>query len=252
MSDSPPSSHPSYSPTIEPVMAGVQSSTPVPALPRRTLQGLILKAWRARAIAALAGIVCFLALPPWFGWATRTVGAWDLAVLVLIGEAWFVILRTDPQRARERAVALDPGRAALLAVSFGASVISLVAAVVMIRQPPMAAAADPTWPRAVLGLTAIIGAWTLLHTAFTFHYAGLYYAEPDMDGGLEFRGGPPDDADFAYFAFGIGMTFQIPDVNVTNRQMRRVVLAHQLVSFAYNTAILALIINLLAGRLTGS
>jgi uncharacterized membrane protein len=48
------------------------------------------------------------------------------------------------------------------------------------------------------------------------------------------------------------MTFQIPDVNVTNRQMRRVVLAHQLVSFAYNTAILALIINLLAGRLTGS
>jgi uncharacterized membrane protein len=90
----------------------------------------------------------------------------------------------------------------------------------------------------------------LLHTAYTLHYAGLFYADPDMAGGLEFRGGPPDDADFAYFAFGIGMTFQIPDVNVTNRQMRRVVLAHQLVSFAYNTAILALVVNLLAGRLT--
>ena len=70
-----------------------------------------------------------------------------------------------------------------------------------------------------------------------------------MTKSLEFRGGPPDDADFAYFAFGIGMTFQIPDVNVTTRQMRRVVLFHQLLAFAYNTAILALIVNLLAGRL---
>jgi uncharacterized membrane protein len=214
---------------------------------RRTLQKHILRAWPARVIAALAGIICFVALPPWLGWETRFVGAWDLAVLVLIGEAWFVILRSDPQRARDRAVAEDPGRAALLAVSFGASVTSLVAAVVMIRHAQIVA---PEGLRPALGLVAIVGAWTLLHTAFTLHYAGLYYAEPEMDGGLEFRGGLPDDADFAYFAFGIGMTFQIPDVNVTNRQMRRVVLAHQLVSFAYNTAILALVVNLLAGRLT--
>ena len=240
MSDSPSSSHRRYGPTIEPVMDGGPSPTPVPAVLRRAVKKLIT--------AVLAGVICFVVLPPWLGWATRSVAAWDLAVLVLVSEAWFVILRSDPQRARERAVAEDPGRAALLAVSFGASFVSLLAAVVMIRHGQIVA---QDGLRAGLGLIAIIGAWTLLHTAFTLHYAGLYYAEPDMDGGLEFRGGPPDDADFAYFAFGIGMTFQIPDVNVTNRQMRRVVLAHQLVSFAYNTAILALIINLLAGRLTG-
>jgi uncharacterized membrane protein len=218
-------------------------------LPGNRSQRPTLGAWLAWGTAAVAGILCFAALPPWLGWATRSVAAWDLAVLVLVCEGWFVILRSDPQRARERAVAEDPGRVALLAVAFGASVISLVAAVVVITQAQKVAPDAPAWLRITLGLTAIIGAWTLLHTAFTLHYAGLYYADPDMTESLEFRGGPPDDADFAYFAFGIGMTFQIPDVNVTTRQMRRVVLFHQLLAFAYNTAILALIVNLLAGRL---
>ena len=70
-----------------------------------------------------------------------------------------------------------------------------------------------------------------------------------VPGSLTFTGGPPDDADFAYFAFGIGMTFQVPDVKVTCREMRRSVLFHQIISFAYNTTILALIINLVAGRI---
>ena len=151
------------------------------------IQKPTLGAWLARGIAAVAGILCFAALPPWLGWATRSVAAWDLAVLVLVGEGWFVILRSDPQRARERAVAEDPGRAALLAVAFGASVISLVAAVVVITQAQMVAPDAPAWLRTTLGLTAIIGAWTLLHTAFTLHYARLYYADPDMTDSLEFR-----------------------------------------------------------------
>jgi uncharacterized membrane protein len=216
-----------------------------PGKPRRPALG----AWLARGIAAVVGILCFALLPPWLGLATRAVAAWDLAVLVLVGEGWFIILRSNPQRARERAVVEDPGRAALFAVAFGASVISLVAAVVVITKSQMMAPEAPAWLDTTLGLTAIVGAWTLLHTAFTLHYARLYYADPDMGESLEFRGGPPDDVDFAYFAFGIGMTFQIPDVDVTTRQMRLVVLTHQLISFAYNTAILALIVNLLAGRL---
>jgi uncharacterized membrane protein len=206
-----------------------------------------LGAWLARGIAAVAGILCFAVLPAWLGWETRAVAAWDLGVLVLVGEGWFVILRSDPQRARERAVAEDPGRAALLAVAFGASAISLVAAVAVITKAEMLAPNAPAWLRTTLGLTAIIAAWTLLHTAFTLHYARLYYGDPEMTNSLEFRGGQPDDADFAYFSFGIGMTFQIPDVDVTTREMRRVVLFHQLISFAYNTAILALVVNLLAG-----
>jgi uncharacterized membrane protein len=219
--------------------------------PPPALQKPALGVWSARAIAALAGIICFLVLPAWLGGVMRAVAAWDLAVLVLVCEGWFVILCSDPERARRRAVAEDPGRLAILLVSLGASVISLMAAVLVIGQVPvlLGPREAPVWLQMALALGAIVGAWMLLHIAFTLHYARLFYAGPGTTDSLTFRGGPPDDADFAYFAFGIGMTFQVPDVNVTNRQMRRVVLAHQMISFAYNTAILALVINLIAGRL---
>ena len=58
---------------------------------------------------------------------------------------------------------------------------------------------------------------------------------------------PPDDWDFAYFAFTIGMCFQVSDVSVVGHSMRRIVLGHSLLSFAYNTAILALALNVVAG-----
>ena len=204
---------------------------------------------RMRAIAAVVGIICFAILPRSLGSAIRAVAAWDLAVLVLVAEGWYVILRSDPERAERRAVAEDPGRFAILAVSFGASLISLMVAIFVIGQDQSVVPETQVWLRTVLGLAAIVGAWTLLHTAFTLHYARLYYADPGRTNCIEFHGGPPDDADFAYLAFGIGMTFQVPDVKVNSRSVRRVVLMHEVISFAYNTAILALVINLIAGHL---
>jgi len=66
---------------------------------------------------------------------------------------------------------------------------------------------------------------------------------------LDFPGSEPDDVDFAYFAFGVGMTFQVADVAVTSKRMRRVVLKHSLFSFWYNLAIIALLINVVAGHI---
>ena len=83
-------------------------------------------------------------------------------------------------------------------------------------------------------------------------YAHLYYRDDaEGEGGLKFPGEhKPDDYDFAYFAFTIGMCFQVSDVLVTSRQIRRSVLFHAVISFAYNTVILALVLNLLFGILT--
>jgi uncharacterized membrane protein len=101
-----------------------------------------------------------------------------------------------------------------------------------------------------LCLIAVGLAWTLTHTSYTLRYAHLFYRENDHEGGLEFPGrDEPDDFDFAYFAFTIGMTFQVSDVGVTSPLIRRTVLAHALLSFAYNTVIIALAINILAGFL---
>ena len=101
----------------------------------------------------------------------------------------------------------------------------------------------------------VAGGWLLLSTAYTLHYARLYYGEDDEPGGLVFPSASPesitmpDDKDFAYLSFTVGMTFQVSDVQVTTTRMRRAILLHAIVSFIYNLAILALVINVIAGRI---
>ncbi|MGH8575840.1 MAG: DUF1345 domain-containing protein [Gammaproteobacteria bacterium] len=93
----------------------------------------------------------------------------------------------------------------------------------------------------------------------TLHYAHLFYSStarrppPHNDRGLDFPGEPnPDYLDFAYFAFVIGMTCQVSDVQVTSQSMRKLVLLHGVLSFGFNTLILALSINVLAQMLERS
>lgn len=67
-------------------------------------------------------------------------------------------------------------------------------------------------------------------------------------GGLAFPNDPePDYLDFAYFSFVVGMTFQVSDVQITSSQIRRLALLHGLLSFGYNTVIVALSINIISG-----
>jgi uncharacterized membrane protein len=49
-----------------------------------------------------------------------------------------------------------------------------------------------------------------------------------------------------YFSFVIGMTAQVSDVGITDRTIRRTATAHGVISFAFNTALLALTINIAA------
>ncbi len=98
-------------------------------------------------------------------------------------------------------------------------------------------------------LTSVALAWGLTQTAFTLRYAHLYYRENDGVGGVSFPGqDQPTYFDFAYFAFTIGMCFQTSDVCVTSPTIRRTVLLHAIISFVYNTAIIAFVLNLVFGR----
>lgn len=102
------------------------------------------------------------------------------------------------------------------------------------------------------GLT-IVGSWLLVHTIFASHYARLYYQEGKTlaeckDDGLDFPGDTePDYWDFLYFSFVIGMTSQVSDVAVRSRTLRRLSLLHGILSFFFNTSLLAMTINLVAG-----
>ena len=100
---------------------------------------------------------------------------------------------------------------------------------------------------------SVLLSWTLVHTILTFHYAHLYYDDSVNDKtqnrkGLSFPSeNLPDYLDFAYFSFVIGMTFQVSDVEVTDKIMRRLVLLHGLISFMLNTFVVALTVNFIAG-----
>lgn len=106
--------------------------------------------------------------------------------------------------------------------------------------------------RVVTAFVTVSASWLTLQTLFALHYAHEYYArdtETGHDqGGLAFPGGePPDDWDFLHFAVVIGVAAQTADIAFTSRTMRRLGTIHSLIAFAFNTLVLALTVNLLAG-----
>ena len=111
-------------------------------------------------------------------------------------------------------------------------------------------------PLLLAGSGALLG-WFVLHTVMAFRYANLHYFDdpttPDDEShDLEFPGcAEPGVWDFLYFSFVIGMTWQVSDIQITSRRLRRIVLFHALISFAYNTVILALSINIVSGLIQG-
>ena len=134
-------------------------------------------------------------------------------------------------------------------IALAASAVGLAAAAVLLRRPEAFAPPGQVGLLVASAAGAVAGAWVLMHTTFTLHYAHLYYRAGGAPEGLAFVGGPPDDRDFAYFAFTLGMCYQTSDVAVTTRTVRRVVLGQAVLAFVYNTVILALAVNLLFGRL---
>jgi uncharacterized membrane protein len=106
------------------------------------------------------------------------------------------------------------------------------------------------WLSVLAGATVLLS-WLLAHSVFAVHYAHGYYKDllEKRQRGLDFPGenDDPDYWDFLYFSFVVGMTAQVSDVQVMTRGWRRLVLAHGILSFLFNTVILALSINLLAG-----
>jgi uncharacterized membrane protein len=100
----------------------------------------------------------------------------------------------------------------------------------------------------------LLASWLMMQASFALRYAHEYYSRspgrPDIDGGLSFPSEDhPDYMDFMYFALVLGMTFQVSDVQITSRKLRRLAALHGLLSFLFNTIIVALTVNLAAGLL---
>ena len=98
-----------------------------------------------------------------------------------------------------------------------------------------------------LAIGTVVLSWCFTHTIFALHYAHGFYGENLRKSGLKFPGeGQPDYWDFVYFAFVIGMTFQVSDVAITHKSIRRTVVAHGALSFFFTAAIISVTVNIAA------
>ena len=202
----------------------------------------------AVVVAIVLGLSFALVLPLPVEPLTRAILCWDTFIVVMLVAQWTIIRRSNAVRCRVRAQADDPGNIFILFVSIFGSIAGLAGAIVSIDSPDPSMQRIGNWAVLTMVFIAVVGGWLLMQTSYTLHYPRIYYADSVQPGGLDFPGSEPDDLDFAYFAFGVGMTFQVADVAVTSKRMRHVVLKQSLLSFWYNLAIIALLINVVAGR----
>jgi uncharacterized membrane protein len=193
-------------------------------------------------LGAVLGAVLLVARAPF---VLAALSAWDAGAALFLGIFWFVIVQKDAHETQRRAASEDPGRSAVYALVLLGSGASLLSAVALARSPD-----EPRKTLLVaLCLANVALSWSLTQAAFTLRYAHLYYRDDDDGvGGIDFPGdAAPAYFDFAYLAFTVGMTFQVSDTAVSSAPIRRAVLLHAGLSFVYNTAIIAFVLNLLFG-----
>jgi uncharacterized membrane protein len=175
--------------------------------------------------------------------------AFSLCVLVL---AWIRIVTARPLESLRTAKLQDSGRRTIFLFVLLSACASLFA-VGYLLGTAHGRHGGRLLETVALAFATVIGSWSLIHTLFALHYAHIYYGESEDPRaerharGLIFPGErAPDYLDFAYFAFVVGMTCQVSDVQISGRKLRRWALVHGLLSFAFNTAILALSINVVS------
>ena len=173
---------------------------------------------------------------------------WDVFALVNIAISWIVFFTRSREDIIKQANKDDGSRAFVLISVLLTSFASMFAVLLLMISKGQSAEIV-TLPVAIAGMLL---SWAMVHTLFTFHYAHMYYEDYDnkknKEADLNFPGGDtPDYLDFAYFSFVVGMTFQVSDVEITSKKIRRIVLAHSLLAFVLNTFVVALTINVIAG-----
>lgn len=184
---------------------------------------------------------------------TRIIIIWDTGAICFLVLAWVMMNGATPQKMRLRAQRLDNSRLTILIVIVASACASLLAITFMLKGGKNI----PEWIltlHVTLAVLTIVVSWLLMHTTFALHYAYSYYRDrsanltTDQAEGLDFPGEhQPDYWDFLYFSFVIGMTCQVSDVQIASRSLRRLALVHGVLTFFFNTVILALSINIIAG-----
>jgi uncharacterized membrane protein len=197
--------------------------------------------------AASIGLVVGVVTSLFTEWQAAILIGWDSAALLLIVWIWVAVAGLDAKGSRTHAGREDTSirLSELIVVVSGVALLAAVA-LVLVRAGQTTGGTKAAL--IVLGVVSVALTWALLHTVFTLRYARTYYRAPV--GGIDYNEeDPPTYLDFAYLALTIGMTFQVSDTNLTTKSIRRIALAHALLSYLYGAVIVALVINVVSSLL---
>ncbi|MFZ4725023.1 MAG: DUF1345 domain-containing protein [Paludibacter sp.] len=181
----------------------------------------------------------------------RTMVSWIVFTLTFLVCSWIVIFQRTVNQIKKKATEDDGSVAFVFFMVLISSFAGMLAVLLIIISKDSGIRESTLFlPSCILGM---ILSWLMVHTMYVFHYAHEYYDSKDEKGrkyigGLNFPDErEPDYLDFAYYSFGLGCTFQVSDISVTSRKIRRITMFHGLLSFVLNTFVVALTINLIAG-----
>jgi uncharacterized membrane protein len=196
--------------------------------------------------AILLGVLTFFLLPSSLRLVTRLLIGWDTFVALYIVLVYLMMWRSTLSTVRRMAALQDDGRFVIPLLTALGAFASLAAIVLELGQ------GQHKSTELMFAVLTVALSWAAVHTGFALHYAHEFYRS-GKPGGLQFPSGDKDEHadywDFVYFSFVIGMTAQVSDVGITDKTIRRIATVHGIISFVFNTALLALMVNIAASAL---
>ena len=198
------------------------------------------------------GVAIWLARPFGSEGVTRVILAWDGGVALFLALSLQLFLTERLARMEHDARAQEEGEWTVFALTLAGIFLSL-AAIITAFSGLQSLREAAKYERVALVTATLLLSWLMTHVTFALRYAHEFYSSTDgeaIDAGLSFpETARPDYLDFVYFSFVIGMTFQVSDVQITSRKLRRLATLQGLLSFVFNTILLAMMVNLAAGLL---
>jgi uncharacterized membrane protein len=204
-------------------------------------------------IAAAIGVLVYFFNPYEASIPTRAIIAWDVFITCYLSLICHLFTVQRPEHMPADAAAQEEGEWTIFWITVGAVTASFAAIIYEFSASKQMATAERGAHVSLVAFT-LFASWLLTHVIFGLRYAHEFYGVttggPQVDGGLEFPADEePDYWDFLYFALVLGMTFQVSDVQITSRKLRRLAIVHGLLGFLFNTVIIALTVNIGASLL---
>lgn len=237
------------------------SPTPLPSMPK-VHPLAFLRTWQRTLLASVFGLALY-ATSPWLfpktHWEVRSLFAWVVACMVFFSLTWGGLWRMTVAQTRWRSQRFNPGARTIYLLLLCTVGISLIG-ILQVSDATKSLTGASRWMHILLAFSALTANWLMIQTIFALSYAHHYY-HPDRANGVASLGFPghikngvaheaePCYSDFAYFSVVIGMTAQTADVTTKTTEIRRLVLVHGVISFAYNIIVLAMSLNLIANAL---